>query len=180
MECDVGYILGIVDVEKIVVAIILLVCYGLGMSQRYTDTERAKLTERVLEVMPTESMAAACNKSGVPYGTFRGWIDSDSALAALSARAKEDYREYLAEKIMTLASDPYDTDDKGKIDSAAVQARRVEIETYRWMLSKQYPKHYGDRVTLSGDPDAPLNTIVKVTHEIVSQSAIEDKGNDDE
>ena len=150
------------------------------MSRRYTDSERTELSANVLALMPTMSMAKACRTSGIAHSTVIGWIGSDEQLAEATARAKEDYREYLAEKIMALAAEPYPTDERGRTDNGAVQARRVEIDTYKWMLSKQHPKHYGDRVTLAGDADAPLNNVVKVTHEIVNRQAIEDKVNDDE
>ena len=43
----------------------------------------------------------------------------------------------------------------GRVDNAAVQQRRLQIETRRWVLSKLLPRTYGDKVVaeLVGDAD---------------------------
>jgi len=48
----------------------------------------------------------------------------------------------------------------GRVDNAAVQQRRLQIETRRWVLSKLLPKTYGDKVVaeLVGDADRPVIT----------------------
>jgi hypothetical protein len=40
--------------------------------------------------------------------------------------------------------------------------RRVRIDTRRWLMSKLHPAKYGDRVTLAGDAENPLQHVVSV------------------
>jgi hypothetical protein len=39
--------------------------------------------------------------------------------------------------------------------------RRIRIDTRKWLMSKLHPSKYGDNVTVAGDPDAPLQHVVK-------------------
>jgi hypothetical protein len=41
-------------------------------------------------------------------------------------------------------------------DSIDPQVRRVKFDIRRWLMSKTAPMHYGDKLTVAGDPAAPL------------------------
>lgn len=49
--------------------------------------------------------------------------------------------------------------DKGGESSGDVRRDKLIVETDLKLLSKWHPKQYGERVTLSGDPEAPLSTV---------------------
>lgn len=36
--------------------------------------------------------------------------------------------------------------------------RKLQIDTRKWLISRWLPKVYGERTTVSGDPEAPLET----------------------
>lgn len=36
------------------------------------------------------------------------------------------------------------------------QARKLQVDTRKWLLSKMVPKKYGDRVAIAGDAESPL------------------------
>jgi len=58
------------------------------------------------------------------------------------------------------------SDDTSYLDrttaSAIVQQRRLAVDSRRWLLSKVLPKVYGDRIEVSGDPEAPLVTRIEL------------------
>lgn len=51
------------------------------------------------------------------------------------------------------------TADKGGESSGDVRRDKLIVETDLKLLAKWHPKQYGDRVTLAGDPEAPLSTV---------------------
>jgi len=48
----------------------------------------------------------------------------------------------------------------GRPDNALVQQHRLQVDTWKWLLSKTLPKWFGDRVTteIAGSAAAPLIT----------------------
>jgi hypothetical protein len=88
------------------------------------------------------------------------WISEDerknggAAIASRYARAKEAGLELLAEQVIEIA------DDRSFIGhpdaSAIVQQQRLAVDTRKWFLSKMLPRKFGDRIEISGDPDAPV------------------------
>lgn len=42
-----------------------------------------------------------------------------------------------------------------------VQVVKLQVDTLKWILSKELPKKYGDRQILSGDETSPLQVIVQ-------------------
>jgi hypothetical protein len=40
--------------------------------------------------------------------------------------------------------------------------RRVKIDTHKWLMSKLHPAKYGERVTVAGDAENPLQHVVNV------------------
>jgi hypothetical protein len=61
------------------------------------------------------------------------------------ARAKDDRAHKLAEEIITLADAPIREDADGRLDSAEVNQRRLQVDARKWIASKMLPKTYGDR-----------------------------------
>lgn len=99
-----------------------------------------------------QSMRKAALAVGVPESTARLWEDEDAAIAAQYARAREIGFDAVADEALEIA-------DKVNEDA---QSRRVRVDTRKWLLAKQAPKRYGDKMTLAGDPEQPL---MKMTEE---------------
>jgi len=98
----------------------------------------------------------ACQAAGVPQSTFNLWVDSDAKLAESYAHAREDLIERIASEVMELSdSDVPETGD-GKRDWQAIQQRKLQVDSRKWLLSKLAPKKYGDRLELAGDKENPL------------------------
>jgi hypothetical protein len=98
----------------------------------------------------------ACQKAGVPQSTFNRWVDGDSKLAEDYAHAREDLIERIASEIMELSDSEVPETGDGKRDWQAIQQRKLQVDSRKWLLSKLAPKKYGDKLELSGDPDNPV------------------------
>ena len=108
--------------------------------------------------------------------TVRAWMDEDPELFAMFARAKSDQAEFMEETLNRIADEEcvaplYDLkgqplrNSKGELilgtSAVGVQHARLRIDTRKWLMAKLKPRKYGDRTTLAGDPDAPLNPAPK-------------------
>jgi hypothetical protein len=69
----------------------------------------------------------------------------------------------------------WEDDLKKLADDRAVDpsVRRVEFDMKKWLMSKSAPQIYGDKVTIAGDPNAPLRHIVELEEAISSFSEVE-------
>lgn len=98
----------------------------------------------------------SCQAAGVPQSTFNRWVDADAKLAEDYARAREDLIERMANEVLELADSEVPETGDGKRDWQAIQQRKLQVDSRKWLLSKLAPKKYGDRLELAGDKENPL------------------------
>jgi len=98
----------------------------------------------------------ACQSAGVPQSTFNRWVDADVKLAEDYAHAREDLIERMANEVLELADSEVPETGDGKRDWQAIQQRKLQVDSRKWLLSKLAPKKYGDRLELAGDKENPL------------------------
>lgn len=98
----------------------------------------------------------ACQAAGVPQSTFNRWVDADTKLAEDYAHAREDLIERMANEVLELADSEVPETGDGKRDWQAIQQRKLQVDSRKWLLSKLAPKKYGDRLELAGDKENPL------------------------
>ena len=144
-----------------------------------------KLAEDICDRLAAgESLRRICRDPGMPdEKAVRKWAHEDSergrAFGPQYARARTIGYERLVEDLLEIA------DDRSFIGSpdanAIVQQQRLAFEARRWLLSKVFPKLYGDKVEIVGDPDAPIVTrieLVPVQPRQLEAKTIEHDAND--
>jgi hypothetical protein len=128
-------------------------------SEKPAKPERDKdaICQAVLQGM-RDGLSAfkACQAAGVPQSTFNLWVDSDAKLAESYAHAREDLIERIASEVMELSDREVPETGDGKRDWQAIQQRKLQVDSRKWLLSKLAPKKYGDRLELAGDKENPL------------------------
>lgn len=136
------------------------------MAQKSKFTE--ELGEKICEGLSQgRSLLSICQELGIKHSTARGWENDIPQHAANSTRAREIGCHLMAEECVTIADEDSrdwepvkDTDGTIigiKVNGEHVQRSKLRIETRMRLIGKWLPKVYGDRTTLAGDPDAPLN-----------------------
>lgn len=110
-----------------------------------------EIAERICDELSRDrSMRAICKDEGMPdRRTVERWMESDPAFAAKCARARQSQADHIFDDIKRLERKT----ESGALDPAAA---RAILSSKQWRASKLAPKKYGDRTTLAGDPDAPL------------------------
>jgi hypothetical protein len=93
----------------------------------------------------------------------RRWKYAIDGFAFAYARAREIRAEVWEDDLTKLANDR-------SIDPSV---RRVEFDMKKWLMSKSAPQIYGDKLTLAGDPNAPLQHHVELEGFIRGLSAPE-------
>jgi len=117
-----------------------------------------EIIQNVLDGMAIGGLSCfkACQAAGVPNSTFMRWVDADARLAERYAHAREDLIERMANEVLELADSEVPKTGDGKRDWQAIQQRKLQVDSRKWLLSKLAPKKYGDRLELAGDKENPL------------------------
>jgi len=117
-----------------------------------------EIIQNVLDGMAIGGLSCfkACQAAGVPNSTFMRWVDADAKLAERYAHAREDLIERMANEVLELADSEVPETGDGKRDWQAIQQRKLQVDSRKWLLSKLAPKKYGDRLELAGDKENPL------------------------
>lgn len=126
-----------------------------------------------------ESLVSICRDDGMPdYSTVMDWLIRHPEFAEKYTRAKELQQQTREEEIIAIADNATDdigflvSDDaegegaKAFIKHSAIQRARLQIDTRKWVMGKNAPKKYGDKVQVGGDADNPvkIDTKVEVVH----------------
>ena len=93
------------------------------------------------------SVQSIINELKIGETTFYSWLKDKDKLEFQQeyARAKQDAADYHADSLIEIADNEPD-----------VNRAKIKIDTRKWVASKLKPKVYGEKTTVSGDPDAPI------------------------
>ena len=132
----------------------------------YTEELALAICERIAD---GESLRSICLDDAMPAksSVFK-WLREHEAFSDHYARARETQADSLADEITHIADTPLvgitrKTDEEGNTEITEgdmIQHRRLQIDARKWIASKLKPKKYGDRTTLAGDDESPLQIAV--------------------
>ena len=106
------------------------------------------------------------------YQTVYSWLAAQPQFLDQYTRAREEQAETLADEIVDIADETPEmnpiVDRNGELiriemHSAYLQWQKQRIEARKWIAAKLRPKKYGDRVTMAGDAEAPLQVEADIT-----------------
>lgn len=126
--------------------------------------DAANAVEPILErIAEGQSFRKICKDVGVSLATLAQWLDDNPERIQAHARARQlaaDAFDELAEQRIDEASDPFEL------------AKARELAThYRWRAKAANPKRYGDKTTVQGDPDQPIQHSLAVRFVSAQQDA---------
>ena len=129
---------------------------------RPTDCTPEVVEEICSRLASGESLRHICEDAHLPVTrTIYRWVIEDrEGFSHQYAKARHSQAMHWAEEILTIG------DNENREDT---QRARLRVDTRKWLLSKVLPKVYGDKVTLAGDSEAPLEVLV--TRRIVNADA---------
>jgi hypothetical protein len=136
----------------------------IGRPSKYTPELAAEICERLSNGEPLRQI---CRDAHMPaWQKIYEWMARDENLSGAIARAREVGQDAIAEQIwIEMLSEPERilSEGGGRIDSGYVQLIKARADVGLKLLAKWNPKRYGDRVSLAGDAENPLQVKADVT-----------------
>ena len=97
------------------------------------------------------------------------WVQNDPERTKLYREARRMQADAHIDELIDLADEDVPTDIEGRMDSAAVNNKRLRIDARKWIAAKFHPAMYGDKVDVSASvnlaalpPDQILERIAAV------------------
>lgn len=119
----------------------------------YTDKQKTDIINSICkEIEEGRALRTVLKDEGMPDSkTLYDWIDKDERMLQQYARATELRAEKMAEEILEIADDQEDDvyiDDEGKefVNHNVINRARLRVDSRKWLMSKMFPKKYGDKV----------------------------------
>jgi transposase-like protein len=146
--------------------------YLSGMSKPFTPEQREAAIAKVVEgLCKGTPLAQVCREEGMPNeDTVSKWRKADPEIDRRVAQARDTGFDLLAAEALEII-DAVPERFEGRIDSGHVGWSKARVETRLKLLACWDPKRYGNKTTLQGDKDAPLET--KTTVELAKGTAAE-------
>lgn len=125
-----------------------------GRPSKHTEEVALEICRRIAD---GESLRQICLLDHMPErATIMRWLQAHPEFREQYARARELQADYWAEEILDIAHDGRndwevrECERTGKerivINNEAVQRSRLRVDTLKWIMSKQAPKKYGDKI----------------------------------
>ncbi|NDF51355.1 MAG: terminase [Betaproteobacteria bacterium] len=139
-----------------------------GRPSKYTEELAAEIAQRLSDGEPLRQI---CRDAHMPHWTnIYEWMARDQDLSVRIARAREAGYDKMAEECLEIADTPNFGEKRTEHeDGVSVTTedmlghRKLQIETRLKLLAKWNPKKYGDRVTMAGDAENPLQVKADVS-----------------
>jgi len=146
-----------------------------GRPSMYSEAMVSEICRRLHEsdgdALP-ESLRAICRDPKMPsVVTVSDWLNTKPEFAKRYAHARDLRKDALVDRIIHLSekakSQAYGDPGTGEA-GAKVAAYKLEIDTIKWILSKEYARDYGDRIAqeISGPDGGPLQSVLSITPEV--------------
>lgn len=119
----------------------------------------------LLEIEEGASLRSVLRRDDMPsQRTFFEWLKDDEEKVKQYARATETRADSIFEEILEIADDEtgvyyYDEAGNKKVDSGAVQRKRMQTDNRKWMLGKMNPKKYGEKIQQEHSGELTTNVI---------------------
>lgn len=142
----------------------------IGRRPQGEEFDKDKCLEIIFDKLATSDMGLhkimSTDTANLPAVTqFWRWLRTDDLLPEGErkeyskgyALAKRLQAEFLENQLLEIADKEPPSNSFGNVDSGSVQHSKLRIDTRKWMMARLHSVKYGDRTTLAGDPDSPLN-----------------------
>jgi hypothetical protein len=123
------------------------------------------LCDQLIDGRSVRSVAKELNASAV---AIIKWIDREPGRMRQYQLARQAQADAIADDLIDLADEPVPIGPDGRMDSAAVNDKRLRIDTRKWIASKYRPAMYADKVqvedvTPPGREQKPEDVMARIT-----------------
>lgn len=124
-------------------------------------------------IVSGESLRSVCESPDMPdKATVFRWLARHEAFRDQYARIGELRAFIMGEEIIEISddgrNDTFKDDDGNEHTNHDVIARsRLRVDTRKWLMARMAPKKYGDKVTVAGDSENPVQTVTRIERVLV-------------
>jgi len=156
---------------------------------KFSKTLATAICDRIAE---GESLRSVCRDEEMPdKATVFRWLYKREDFRDQYTRATAARADVMAEEIIEIADTPVigerseegvnaDGEFSKTVREDAIQHRRLQVDTRKWIMARMQPKKYGDKIeqTHRGDEDAPV--LVELVDGSTENGAPQEFGDDDD
>ncbi len=132
--------------------------------------ERRKLadafTDFCTHIGEGKSLRSWAEQEGYAASTVVEWVLADPERQKTYREARRMQADAHVDQLIELADERVPVDSFGKMDSAAVNDKRLRIDTRKWIAAKFHPGMYADKVdvsaTIRGADQKPAQVLDKI------------------
>ena len=118
-----------------------------------TDTYTEEMGNRICAFLAQGfSLKKTCEQEGIaPIGTVWHWLHAHHDFKEAYYIAKAEAADAMSEDILELSDSATDLAQAvdPKASNAVVQARRLQVDSRKWIMSKMQPKRFGDKIDVT-------------------------------
>ena len=138
-----------------------------GRPSKFTEEVATTILARV---MAGESLRSVCRDEAMPArSTVHLWLAANPSFSDQYVRACDVRADEVFDEMFDIADDArndwmcrnHGEDDPGwVVNGEHVQRSRLRIDARKWALARMNPKKYGEKTTLAGDAESPVQVAV--------------------
>ena len=146
------------------------------MAANLGEAEKQKLfLEIINDISENGKSIRSAPKGRMSSQTFYDFIDEDEVRSKQYARACDDRSDILADEILTISDDSSNDTvmmQKSNGEECEVENKewinrsKLRVDARKWLLSKLYPKKYGDKIDVNN-----TGTVINYTASVSKEEA---------
>ena len=142
----------------------------MGRPTSYDAEIASQICDAIAVTPKSLEVICAAHNDFPHHETVRRWLHKSDEFRGMYARAKAIQCLTLAEQIIDISDDSSNDEIEVEITEGVtatqvnrevIDRARIRIDSRKWLCAKLAPRIFGDKITHAGDPDAPLDLVVK-------------------
>ena len=133
--------------------------------RNYTPEQVDVLFETIVSLISEGmSLTKALKVTNVSNGQLHQWAKDEDKHRALTLAHQARSSILFDEMLLIADDDSKDIMADGKVNHAAVQRARLQVDSRKWALSKMNPKRFGDQLDITSDGEAIKAPIINISY----------------
>lgn len=131
---------------------------------KHSKEAKEQAITTVLESLATgESLRKSAAKANIPPSTFLLWVEESEELSEQYMRARARGVEVEFDRLQEIVEEKPPQNDNGMTDTGWIAWKRLQVDTFKWQLSKKRPERYGDKIDVKHSGNVGLNISIDLS-----------------
>lgn len=137
---------------------------------KHSKEAKEQAITTVLESLATgASLRKSAEKANIPPSTFLLWVEDSEELSEQYMRARARGVEVEFDRLQEIVEEKPPQNDNGMTDTGWIAWKRLQVDTFKWQLSKKRPERYGDKIDVKHSGNVGLNINIDLSDKTKSE-----------